>query len=184
MFRVKSITLPLAFIPVMGLPMLSQADQNSNRMVSGGGTIAFLSIGVLLPFVQDGSLGSNHALRALDSLLLAGGFAEGLSRLTREPRPNNPNKHDSFPSTHAATAFAIAAMQSQYHPNEAPLWFAGASIIGLSRVQLREHHWGDVLAGAAIGFTTARIELSTPRGILVSPFVGEEGYGVMVAARF
>jgi membrane-associated phospholipid phosphatase len=92
---------------------------------------------------------------------------------------------DSFPSTHAAAAFAIATMQSQYHPWEAPIWYVGASVIGLSRVQLREHTWGQVFAGAALGFGTARLELSLTHGMLIAPFFNSNGDpGIALTAKF
>jgi len=76
-------------------------------------------------------------------------------------------------------------MQAQFHPSEAAFWYAGAAAIGYSRVQLRQHHWTDVFAGAALGFGTARMELSSHRGLLLYPFITDNGgIGVLYTAKF
>ena len=62
----------------------------------------------------------------------------------------------SFPSSHAATSFAMAGVVVQLYP-----WWDGATVfvvaglIGLSRVYLREHFPLDVLAGALLGLGVA-----------------------------
>ena len=119
--------------------------------------------------------GRNHALRAADALGQCSA-AEGLKGLVREKRPDS-NAHDCFPSGHATAAFAVATVESELHPNQAPLWYLGARLISDSRVRLHRHTVGDVLAGAALGFGTARLELSQPRGLVLSPFITPDGVG-------
>jgi membrane-associated phospholipid phosphatase len=168
-------------------PAQQQTPHRSSvyQSISGTGTDVFLGLGILLPLIQDGSEGTPHTLRALDSTLLAGGLAFGLEVATKERTPNGLHT-DSFPSMHTSVAFAVATMQAQFHPTwEAPLWYAGAALIGVSRVQLHEHHWGDVFAGAGLGYGVARIELSFPRGILVYPFMSDDGGpGLAFSAKF
>ena len=160
------------------------ADQKANRSISGAGTIGYLGLGLLLPLAQDGSEGFVHSARELDSLLVSGGLAVGLQDVTHIRRPNGSG-HDAFPSGHATVAFAMATMQSQFHPWEAPLWYAGATVIAISRVQLHEHTWGEVAAGAVLGFATARIELSSHRGLLLYPVMNDDGgFGAEMAIRF
>jgi membrane-associated phospholipid phosphatase len=163
----------------------SSSGVNINKAISGTGTYAFVGLGILLPLVQDGDQGFPHFLRAGDATTVAVGLSLGLEQLIHENRPNGRG-NASFPSTHTTAAFAIATMQAQYHPTwEAPLWYLGASVIGVSRVQLREHHWGDVFAGAALGWGTARLELSSHRGLLISPFFDQEGDpGLAFTAKF
>jgi len=67
----------------------------------------------------------------------------------------------SFPSGHAATAFAAATAVGAFHPRlRAPL-LALAALVALSRVYLGVHFWSDVLVGsllgAAIGLAAARL---------------------------
>ena len=57
----------------------------------------------------------------------------------------------SFPSGHAATAFAGAVSLTYLWRRGAPLVFLLAAAIAFSRVYVGVHYPGDVLAGAALG---------------------------------
>lgn len=114
--------------------------------------------------------------------MTSGLLTEGLKRVTRVRRPDSGDR-DSFPSLHTSLAFSVATMESQFHPKEAPLWFAGAAIIGYDRVRLRQHHWSDVLAGAALGYGTARLELSSHRGLLLYPVITDNGGVTLLLTR-
>jgi len=57
----------------------------------------------------------------------------------------------SFPSGHAAAATAVAGAVSAAHPHAAPVLIPLAALIAYSRVALRVHHLGDVVAGVALG---------------------------------
>ncbi len=182
-------------LALVALGAASAPAQTVDRLISGPGTLAFVGFGLLRE-------GGNRSYRVGDALLTSIAASEILKRLTREPRPDGTTL-DSFPSGHATAAFATATMMAQYHPREAALWFAGAAAIGYSRVALRRHHWWDVLAGAALGYGVARLEVSSPRGLLaeptaivtegsrsfapvrglvVQPWLGR-GYGLMLAGR-
>lgn len=146
------------------------------RFASGTGNILYLAAGTLLPLIEDGKNGTQHTLRTADSLLTATLIGEGLKAIVREKRPSS-NARNSFPSGHATAAFAIATMQAHYHPKQAIFWYAGATGIAYSRVTLRRHFTQDILAGAAIGFLTARAELKQPRGFIFSPFIKSRNEG-------
>ena len=150
---------------------------------SGSGNILFLAAGVGLPLLSDGHDGKNHALRAADSLLVSVALAEGLKAVFKEKRPDS-NAHDSFPSGHATAAFAVATVESQLHPKQAALWYLGAGLISYSRVRLHRHTVGDVVAGAALGYGTARLELSQPHGLVLSPFITPDGTGLQISRGF
>jgi len=62
-------------------------------------------------------------------------------------RPHDP----SFPSGHAANAFAAARVLSMTEPRVRALWWTLAVAIAYSRVYLGVHYPLDVLAGAVIG---------------------------------
>ena len=154
------------------------------KLASGSGSILYLAAGVLLPLERDGSKGREHTLRAMDSLAVSVALSEALKGITHVKRPDS-NEHDSFPSGHATAAFAIATMESEFHPTEAVLWYAGAAAIADSRVELHRHRWSDIIAGAALGYGTSRWELSRKDGILIRPFLGEnDGLGLVVSGRF
>jgi undecaprenyl-diphosphatase len=61
----------------------------------------------------------------------------------------------SFPSGHAAAAFAVAAVAAVAHPLAAPALLALASTVAASRVRLRVHRPVDIVAGALLGLTGA-----------------------------
>lgn len=65
-------------------------------------------------------------------------------------------QHDSFPSGHAMTIFCVAVILSGVLPTLAPLWFAIALYLALTRAFLNAHFLSDVFIGAAIGVIAAR----------------------------
>lgn len=164
--------------PAVCLPARADSPARSaSKFASEGGNILFLAAGVGLPLLSDGHNGKNHSLRVLDALGTSVLLSEGLKNLVREKRPDS-NAHDSFPSGHATAAFSVAAVEAGLHPRQAPLWYLGATLISYSRVRLHRHTVGDVLVGAALGIGTARVEMSQPRGLLLSPFITPDGTGM------
>ena len=65
-------------------------------------------------------------------------------------------QYDSFPSGHALTIFCVAVIASAVLPALAPLWFAIALYLAMTRVFLNAHFLSDVLIGSAVGLLTAR----------------------------
>lgn len=104
----------------------------------------------------------------LGALLLAESALvnQGIKRLVNRPRPEpveprplhvrRPNT-SSFPSGHASSALAAAGILSRRHPRAAPLYYGLAAIVATSRVHVQVHHASDVIAGAAVGITFARV---------------------------
>ncbi len=58
----------------------------------------------------------------------------------------------SFPSGHAATAFAAATIIAYYDKKRKWFYFLVAGLIGLSRIYLECHYVSDVIAGSVIGY--------------------------------
>ena len=154
-----------------------RADDFSHReakLASGSGTLVYVAAGTLLPLIEDGKDGKEHALRTADALLTSTLITSGLKRIVHEKRPDG-SSNKSFPSGHATAAFAVATMQAHYHPKQALLWYGGATAIAVSRVQLNRHYWHDVAAGAAIGYLTSKWELKRSRGLMLQPFIRSNG---------
>jgi undecaprenyl-diphosphatase len=94
-----------------------------------------------------GTLGVNYAVK------LAVGRerpapAEALIRLPAS---------SSFPSSHAAMSVAAALALSRVRPDLALVWWTAAAAMAASRVYVRAHRPGDVVAGAALGAVTGAV---------------------------
>jgi membrane-associated phospholipid phosphatase len=123
------------------------------------------------------------------SLLAAEAYADSavvdlaIKAVTRRERPSDvplgepltdtfftggksPFKGSSFPSGHAAGAFAVATVVARrYHSNRWVPWMAYgfATAIGFSRVTSSAHFPSDVFLGAALGYSIARFQVLRPR---------------------
>jgi undecaprenyl-diphosphatase len=106
-------------------------------------------------------------------VLLAVAAADGIAGLVKaavgENRPAEPDPlvtvphSHSFPSGHAATAFAGATVLAQLVPRAAPGLYLLALAIVYSRLYVGVHFPLDVAGGAAIGIATALLLLAVAR---------------------
>lgn len=91
---------------------------------------------------------------------------QAIAHLWERPRPftahpalthllSAPSLDPSFPSDHAAAAFAIAFAVLAFSRRAGIGFLAAATLIGLSRVALGLHYPSDVLAGMFVGWTAA-----------------------------
>jgi undecaprenyl-diphosphatase len=74
----------------------------------------------------------------------------------------------SFPSGHSAASFAAATATAAFYPKVAPLVFALATGVGVSRVHLGHHFPSDVMVGGVVGMGSGTIVatlLKTPEPI-------------------
>ena len=81
-----------------------------------------------------------------------------LKHTIHEMRPDGTDNH-SFPSGHTAAAFCGATTLMHEYRKVSP-WigvagYAVATTVAVDRVRRNRHHWGDVVAGAAIGVASA-----------------------------
>jgi undecaprenyl-diphosphatase len=120
-------------------------------------------------FVVVGGCGDARCKRKLPAALVSGllsvGLAAGLTALIKDlvdrarPAIADPAiealvatpASPSFPSGHAATAFAAAIAVGAFYPRLRWPLLGMAALVGLSRIYLGVHYWLDVLAGAALG---------------------------------
>jgi membrane-associated phospholipid phosphatase len=90
-------------------------------------------------------------LVVLLAVVVAGLLANGLKLVFQLPRPGHRVFSYSFPSGHATTAFAVAAVLGSAFPPAAPLLYLGALATGLARVYYRDHFVIDVAGGVVLG---------------------------------
>ncbi|MEJ2514122.1 MAG: phosphatase PAP2 family protein [Gammaproteobacteria bacterium] len=115
----------------------------------------------------------------------AAGTTLVLKAAVDEERPDGGGD-DAFPSGHAATAFAGAAvLQRRYGWATAwPAWLL-ATWTGYTRVESDEHDWGDVAGGAAVGIAAAWLFVEPAQGVKIEPAaVGGDGLGLKVSLRW
>lgn len=135
-----------------------------------GDGLFYAAVILLLLFVR-----FQYALTALAAFLLSAGVAQGLKRLAfaDAPRPKaffeksgqvlhwvegvDVHLHNSFPSGHATTAFALFCLLALLSANKSWGWllFALALLAAYSRVYLGQHFFGDIFAGSVIGVSTS-----------------------------
>jgi len=122
-----------------------------------GGARVTIGVGLGLVAAGEQLLG----LAALFAVTTSHVAVRVLKRAVARPRPCDANGRPlalvdlpdpfSFPSGHAAAATAVAGAVSLAHPLAAPALVPLAATIACSRVALRVHHLGDVIAGVALG---------------------------------
>jgi len=87
-----------------------------------------------------------------ESVASAYGVSFLLKKVVKEQRPDHSG-WDSFPSDSAAIAFAAASsIQIRYGWDYGLPSYAIAAYVGYARVHADKHNWGDVAAGAVIGW--------------------------------
>lgn len=103
---------------------------------------------------------SRFAVNTVASVGVAYGVKTALKSMIKEERPDHSD-NKSFPSGHAAMAFAAArSIDKEFRQDN--IWipiagYAAATAIGVERVVSDRHHWYDVVAGAAVGFGSAEL---------------------------
>jgi len=78
----------------------------------------------------------------------------------------SPFKGSSFPSGHAAGAFAVATVvATRYHSHRWVPWavYGFATAVSFSRVTTSSHFPSDVFLGAVLGYTITRFQVLRPR---------------------
>lgn len=113
--------------------------------------------------------GGNRRVRALKTLVYTGTVAPAITSTLKEAigrvRPElrrSPHllvrvpRTASFPSGHAVAAWCAATMFGDRDRN-APVYYAAAIAISLSRIHVQLHHATDVVAGSLLGIALGRI---------------------------
>ncbi len=120
------------------------------------------------------------------SEVISEGTSLVLQHFIKEQRPDKSDWH-SFPSDSAAVAFSAASyLQIRYGWDYGLPAYAVAAFVGYSRVEAKKHHWGDVAAGAVLGWTASEITTIRYRNfeINATPGFGETPLGFSVSATW
>jgi undecaprenyl-diphosphatase len=107
-------------------------------------------------------------IMTLAALLLATAMGEGLLKhLIQRPRPYDDfpsinlliakSSAYSFPSGHATSAFAAAAVLARYLKKYAIAFWTLASVIAFSRLYLFMHYPTDIIAGVLLGLACGEV---------------------------
>jgi undecaprenyl-diphosphatase len=134
-------------------PVLDQVVRTATGIARPPVVLA-LTLGVAIWGGPAGLATARHAVLAMIPANLA---VEGLKRLVNRPRPDGERRrsNSSFPSSHAANAFAMAwVLGRRWRRFSIPFWLLAAAV-GWSRMYLNRHFLSDVLCGAIIGVTCA-----------------------------
>lgn len=145
-------------------PLASYMDVTNEL---GGQYVRPFAAGVFaISLVTNDERFQDAAFTSLQALYFAGTLSRALKNLFGRFRPNvdiGPYRFDpfsentSFPSGHTTAAFALITPWVLYYPNAATYGlFALSAGTAVARIALDKHWPTDVLAGAAIGFFTAR----------------------------
>lgn len=127
----------------------------------------YASVGVLAWFA-DGEQGRAFFYAGILAYVFELGCYLLVKNTIRRERPHDldglsalitPSDEFSFPSGHTAAACVFATMLLFFYPFGAPLAYALAVLIGLSRVVLGVHYPSDILAGALLGVAAAGASL-------------------------
>ncbi len=100
-----------------------------------------------------GPVGRAVVLEAVVALIPVNLAVEGLKWTVGRTRPDGDakRKNSSFPSSHAANAWAAAAVLSRRWRRAWPIFAALAALVSFSRMFLDRHWLSDVSAGALLG---------------------------------
>lgn len=99
-------------------------------------------------------------VNTVSSVAVAYAGKTALKAMISEERPDHSD-NNSFPSGHAAMAFAAARSIDKEFRKDC-VWipiagYAAATAIGVERVLSDRHHWYDVVAGAGLGLGAAEL---------------------------
>lgn len=174
--------LLLSLMVCLPHPMSHAWSEKTWDDISGVGVYSLVGTALILPTTRKDWEGLRQAAYSM-------GTASGVTfigkTLIDEERPDDSDD-DSFPSGHTSNAFAAATTLHRRYGWEIGFpAYAVATLTGVARERSREHHWWDVVAGAAIGtaagwyFTDAfdsRVQLV--------PWVDSKGGGVSLSMRW
>ncbi len=129
--------------------------------LAGPATDLAVAGAIALKDPETGYLAANaiiYAGIATEVLKFTFGVTRPRAQAGHEPHPFRyfeDGIHDSMPSGHTSTAFALARVLAERYPKYRAAIYAAATAVGLSRIYASAHWPSDVIAGAAVGIWSA-----------------------------
>ncbi|MBI5406962.1 MAG: phosphatase PAP2 family protein [Nitrospirae bacterium] len=120
-------------------------------------------------FVRGDARMEESGKKGIYALAAAGVLVQAIKHLIGRPRPevmeamglslgpSFASGFDSFPSGHAASAFALASTLTTFYPKARYPLYAYSILVGLSRIYLGAHFFSDVFAGLILGLWIGRV---------------------------
>lgn len=173
-------TLWTAWVLVLALAILVCGDARADEGVRTAGDVLWLALpaaaGTATWMHRDGT-----GLRQLASSgALTLGVTYGLKYAVDAERPDGGGH--SFPSGHSSTSFCSAEfLRKRYGWSWGIPAYAVAAFVGYSRVDAREHHTGDVVAGALIGVASAWVFTRQYESVALDVTVRPDGCGLAIS---
>lgn len=166
------------FITINHLPHTFISD-NLALFFSGVGSAGFVWIGIgLFLFLKEEKKNHKFFVPILAALGLCWLLVEGVLKfLVARPRPGVLDNAIvvgsagwfSFPSSHAATSWAMAVILARYEPRLTWVFYLLASVISFTRIYLGVHFPLDVLVGSFIGWGIGMVALAVSGGNKQAP---------------
>jgi membrane-associated phospholipid phosphatase len=168
---------------VLALALLAPADAratSTGERVGNVGAIALPATGLVVAALHHDRKG---ALQLAEAYAATMAVVYVLKPTIDRTRPNGGGQ--SFPSGHAASAFAGAAfLQLRYGWAYGVPACALAAYVGYSRVHAKEHWTSDVLAGGALGIGGALAFTRRHHELVLQPLAGRRELGLLVHATW
>jgi membrane-associated phospholipid phosphatase len=183
---VSRVLRPIAGISVFGAAMAVASVPAAADGIKAAGEVLRIALPVAAGGFSLYREDYDGLLQLGVSEVISEGLSFGLSHVIREQRPNGSDFH-SFPSDSAAVAFSAASyLQIRYGWDYGLPAYALAAFVGYSRVEAKEHHWGDVIAGAVIGWGASELTTVRYRGLAItaSPGFRDAPLGFSLAANW
>ncbi len=157
----------------------ARAESTTERL-GDVGQIAIPAAGLLVAGVHRDGRGVVQLAEALATSLAV---VYVLKPTVDRTRPNGGSQ--SFPSGHAASAFAGAAfLQLRYGWAYGLPATAAAVFVGYTRVESKEHWTSDVVAGGAIGVAANLVFPRRYRRVSLAPVVGPHTVGAVLTGSW
>jgi PAP2 superfamily len=167
--------LPLLKGGVAALLMLAAQPANASDGVETAGEV----LRIALPLAAGGYSLYQKDYDGVLQLGVSEAIAVGTSFLLQQfIREERPDKSDfrAFPSDSTAMAFSAASyLQIRYGRQFGIPAFAIATFVGYSRVEADKHNWGDVAAGAVLGWLASEITTVRFQNMRISASAGWGG---------